>query len=104
MLRSRLDRVIFRVIAVIFIVVGIVYGGTAYGRYLRHSLIVAARSGDLTAVNALLNRGVDPNANEPGVNSLGPTSQAPSHIISALDAALINQHYEIAGLLLQKGA
>src|SRR5579872_1696509 len=103
MITTRLDRIVVRIILVVLIVAGVIFGWSAYGRHLRHNLIQAAQAGDTATVRALLDRGVDPNADEPTPSTPSPGLQSDTRT-SALQWAMTNHHYETAKVLIQKGA
>ncbi len=105
MLRSRMDRFAFRVIAGIVIVavlgLGIPAGYIYYREGRERSLVDAVRSNNALRVESLLNSGVSPNAQEvtpPPVQSLPPMRT------SVLNIALATSHPEIAETLVKRGA
>lgn len=103
MLRSRLDRLVFRVLVVILVAAFLLYGIPAgkryYHLYLRRSLVAASEKGDVGRVESLLARSADPDAMEE-VNTSVPGGN-PRY---ALELALINHHGKAAALLLHHGA
>jgi tetratricopeptide (TPR) repeat protein len=101
MIRSKLDRVVIRVILGVLIVALAIFGWISYGRYLRHSLIQAARAGDTARLQALLARGVDPNAEEDDPDPIDPQVKGR---YTAVEWALKSPHPEAAAILLRKGA
>jgi Flp pilus assembly protein TadD len=104
MLRSQLDRTVFRIIVIVLIIGACVGGWTGYHSYLRHSLIQAAQVGDTDRVADLLARGVDPNSSEADPNFTSPQPNSHETEVSALEWALRNHHPAAALALLQKGA
>jgi ankyrin repeat protein len=102
MLRSRLDKLVFRILAVIVLVVcllfGIPYGWNAYQTVQRSRFINAAAQGDTATVQTMLKKGFSPNLKQ---KKEGSDNNAE---YSAFEHAVENGHLETTRALLAAGA